>query len=265
MTLVTKLDESVTDPTLLKLGRFRIYASDSAGPNQVCRANVTNLAGKRVEFVGDGSLCDSEGNDIGPYNIVGNSSEPIYFKSGGGFVQVDGKYIISFLSVSGLNFSKVNIDDFAFSNGCTMLSASYGGTYGNIKSLKGLADNAVVAIYGDGVTGDLSSIATKKFSRLEFRYLNGITGDLANVPADVAAALTQSLELLGCTGLTVTAAQLGKYVNATSITMTTNGVVYSDVADALYANGKVSGTVSIRDSAGTYVCTFTSGGWTVAP
>lgn len=264
MTLVTKLNESVTDATLPKLGYFRIFSADGVSPSQVCRANVSNLAGKRVEFVGAGSLCDSEGNDIGPYNIEGSSNVPIYFKSSGGYVQVDGKYIISFLSVSGTNFSRVNIDDFAFSSGCTMLSANYGGSYGDIKSLNGLADNAVVLIYGGGVTGDLSSVATKKFSRLELRYLNRITGNLADVPADVAAALTGNLELLGCTNLTVTAAQLGKYVNAAAITMTTNGVVYSDVADALYANGKVSGTVSIRDSAGTHVCTFTSGGWTVA-
>ena len=263
MTLVTKLNESVTDPTLPKLGWFRVYPAEGVSSSQVCRVNVSNLAGKRVEFIGAGSLCNSEGTDIGPYNIDSNSNVPIYFKSSGGFVQIDGKYIISFLSVSGANYSRVNIDDFAFSSGCTMLSANYGGTYGNIKSLNGLADNAVVLIYSGGATGDLSSIATKKFSRLEFRYLNGITGNLADVPADVAA-LTQSLELLGCTNLTVTAAQLGKYVNATAITMTTNGVVYSDVADALYANGKVSGNVSIRDSAGTHVCTFTSGGWTVA-
>lgn len=264
MTLVTKLNESVTDPALPKLGWFRVYPTEGVSSSQVCRVNVSNLAGKRVEFIGAGSLCDSEGNDIGPYNIVGNSNEPIYFKSSGGFVQIDGKYIVSFLSVSGANYSRVNIDDFAFSSVCAMLSANYGGTYGNIKSLNGLADNAVVLIYSGGATGDLSSIATKKFSRLEFRYLNGITGDLADVPADVAAALTNNLEFLGCPNLTVTAAQLGKYVNATAITMTTNGVVYSDVADALYANGKVSGSVSIRDSAGTYVCTFTSGGWTAA-
>lgn len=264
MTLITKLNESVTDTTLPKLGWFRVYPTGGASSSQVCRVNVSNLAGKRVEFVGAGSLCDSEGNDIGPYNIVGNSNEPIYFKSGGGFVQIDGKYTITFLSVSGANFSRVNIDDFAFSSGCTMLSANYGGTYGDIKSLNGIADGASVLIYGPGVKGDLSSIATKKLSRLALRYVTGITGDLADVPADVAAALTQDLELLGCTGLTVTAAQLGKYVNATAITMTTNGVVYSDVADALYANGKVSGNVSIRDSAGTHVCTFTSGGWTVA-
>ena len=264
MTLITKLNESVTDTTLPKLGYFRVFPAARTSPSQVCRFNVSSLAGKRVEFVGAGSLCDSEGNDIGPYNIDGSSNVPIYFKSSGGYVQVDGKYGISFLSVSGASFSRVNIDDFAFSNVCTMLSANYGETYGDIKSLKGLADNATVLIYGGGVTGDLSSIATKKFSRLELRYLNDITGNLADVPADVAAALTSGLELLGCTNLTVTAAQLGKYVNATVITMTTNGVVYSDVADALYSNGKVSGTVSIRDSTGAYDCTFTSGGWTVA-
>lgn len=262
MTLITKLNESVTDPTLPKLGWFRVYPVEGVSSSQVCRVNVSNLAGKRVEFVGAGSLCNSEGTDIGPYNIEGSLNVPIYFKSSGGFVQIDGKYIISFLSASGENYSRVNIDDFAFSRGCTMLSVNYGGSYGDIKSLNGLANNAVVHIYGGGVKGDLSSIATKKFSRLEFRYLSGIAGDLADVPADVAAALTQNLELFGCANLTVTAAQLGKYVNATAITMTTNGVVYSDVADALYANGKVSGTVSIRDSAGTYVCSFTSSGWT---
>lgn len=264
MTLVTKLNESVTDLTLPKLGWFRIYPLEGVSPSQVIRAGVSNLAGKRVEFVGAGSLCDSKGNDIGPYNIAGNVNESIYFKSSGGFVQIDGKYDITFLSVSGANFSRVNIDDFAFSGGCTMLSAVYGGSYGDIKSLNGLADNTIAVIYGGDATGDLSSIATKKFSRLEFRYLNGITGDLADVPADVAAALTQSLEFLGCANLKVTAAQLGKYVKATAITMTTNGVVYSDVADALYANGKVSGNVSIRDSASTHVCAFTSSGWTVA-
>lgn len=264
MTLMTKLNESVTDPNLPKLGWFRVYPLEGTSSSQVCRVNVSNLDGKRVEFVGAGSLCDSEGNNVAPYNIVGSSNVPIYFKSSGGFIQIDGKYIVSFLSVSGTSYSRVNIDDFAFSNLCTMLSSNYGGSYGDIKSLNGLSDNAVVLIYGAGVTGDLSSIATKKFSRLEFRYLSGINGDLADVPADVAAALTQSLELLGCTNLTVTAAQLGKYVNATDITMTTNGVTYSDVADALFANGKVSGSVRIRDSSTTKTCTFTSSGWTAA-
>jgi len=259
MSLVTKLDQSSTDVSLLKLGYFRIMPTNADGSLSRCTIG-SGVTGLKVEFVGSGYLCDSEGNEIQPYESSGYSFD-VYFKSTGGFVQVSNKYSLLYVIVSGTRNSKLDIDDFDCSRGITSLQANYGGTYGDVKSLNGIADGAFVLIYGAGVTGDLSSIAAKKFSRLEFRYL-GITGDLADVPADVAAALTQNLELLGCQNLTVTASQLGKYVNATAITMTTNGVVYSDVADALYANGKVSGTVSIRDSAGTHVCTFTSSGWT---
>lgn len=261
MSLVTKLDQSSTDVSLLKLGYFKIMPTTADGSISRCTVG-SGVTGLKVEFVGSGYLCDSEGNEIQPYASSAYSFD-VYFKSTGGFVQVSNKYSLLSLIVSGTRNTKLDIDELDCSSGITSLQANYGGTYGDIKSLNGIADGATVLIYGAGATGDLSSIATKKLSKVHFRYISGITGDLADVPADVAA-LTQELELLGCSKLTVTAAQLGKYVNATAITMTTNGVVYSDVADALYANGKVSGSVSIRDSNTTKTCTFTSSGWTAA-
>lgn len=261
MALITKLNEEVTDITLPKLGCYRVYAQNEDG--SLCSVKIDNTNSvSHVEFIGDGTLCDSSGNPIAAYDTSSTSYE-VYFKSTGGFVQISNKYTVSsvIVSSSAPYKSKLNIDDFAFSSGMSYLSSSYSNTFGSLKSLNAFTNNANVSINGSNITGNLSDIANKKFTSLSLRYTSLITGNFDDMPMDVAAAYTD-INIAG-SSFSVSAANFGKFVNATTISTDKVGVGYAAIADALYANGKVSGSVSITDrSTVAHVCTFTSSGWT---
>lgn len=261
MALITKLNEEVTDVTLPKLGSYRVYAQSEDG--SLCSVKITNTTSvSHVEFVGDGTLCDSSGNPVAAYD-TSSTSYDVYFKSTGGFVQISNKYTVAsvIVSSSAPYKSKLNVDDFAYSTGLSYFSSNYSYTNGSLKSLNAFADSATISINGSNITGALSDIANKKFTSLSLRYTTRITGNFDDMPMDVAAAYT-SINIAG-SSFSVTAANFGKFVNATTISTDIVGVGYDAIADALYANGKVSGSVSITDrSAVAHVCTFTSSGWT---
>ena len=261
MALITKLNEEVTDETLPKLGYLRYYPQNTDGSINSVRFN-NGLWGVKVEFIGDGYLCDSSGNEIPSFETQVNDVT-FYYKSTGGFVQISKKYDLSYVAVSVTDGKGtfVDIDELDHCTQMNYFSVSYGNSYGHLKSINVFKDTATVNIRSTLIVGDLSEISHKKFVNLSIRYMRRLTGDLSEMPLDVASAYN-SIEFNGCLNISVTAQQLGKFVNATSIIMTTNNVTYSDIADALFANGKVSGSVSIRDGSSTKTCTFTSSGWT---
>ena len=179
--LVTKLNASIEDNSILRLGeaRFKRVSNSNAGVSNQAFSINTNKSTK-IEIIGDGYFTDKTlSQNLGKYMIL-NAGEykSIYTSQGDYEIAVLDKYAITNLysgSRESVNFNTeknciyINLDNLAFTSNITDFRVS--SLYGKVDNLKrNTGITHLMLGLNKNITGDLAMVAG--FQSLEQLYLN---------------------------------------------------------------------------------------------
>lgn len=243
MSLILKLDETITDSSLPKLGEM-FFDVDSASNFTFTYARQGNveytarIIGEEGNFFTDGTYTTSAGTS------VTQTTNSLYMSSGKYKVGITQKYSVNDI---GCDLPLVATGDIDFD--CENLAYcdnnfAFHASHWNIKNLSGKNLAKCVLINASGATGITADIS-------EFK---SVTSDLYSV----------NLGSTGVVGDAVDAFGDKIKLNLLSLSTTNTTGSYSDICDAMFSNGRTSGTMTIitSDGTGTHVVTFSNNGWT---
>lgn len=279
MALITKLESAVTDESLLPLGALLLHSREVASVTSQKRwiginGNVT------MEIVGDGYFTDSSltPTTTKKVSFTGAGEHGVYTSNGNYDIICTMKYDFTILALNGDGVF-IDLDENKFMNNVYKIQMLSTATKGDIASfagwpklkevLKGTAINTAfpyiggdIKVFEDlpiekihlsktGVVGDLASLSGKALlNTIAFTDCAGVYGDLSSLANNTAIT---SLNLIGCNKVTGEITDLANLVDlmfiavqATQVTGTSD-----ELAAALAAAGKTSGTVQIIDKNGT--------------
>lgn len=203
--LITKLNASVTDSSILRLGEIRVKITKDSNPsNQKITLSVTKDT--VVELIGDSYFTDSNlTTNLGKSKVIKPSDGivDIYVNNVPAEIALRNKYAISDLTFNRRTKS-LDLNALKFCSNLRTLNSEYSGISGDIASLKDLSMTQIYLsgsyIYGDivnlkdmtslsrlnindcnDVHGDLSSLS--KLTNLTFLYFNnsGLTGNISSL------------------------------------------------------------------------------------
>lgn len=230
--LVTKLQGSVDNPSLLRLGEFRIRLDEVNNPTIHTQGfSLEAIKPVTLEIIGDGYFTDDTlTQNLGRTKVI-SSFEPIWVSNGAEIAVLDKynlKKITNFYVGEGGNdiFAKnlhVDLSDLSYSTALTdfiMFDTQISGNIGDLKTLSALTTLNITGTQIGGnigdlktltalttlsiggkiaVTGDIGELSTlTKISEMNL-YNCKLTGDLAILPASFCHILLQD-----CTGSTLT-------------------------------------------------------------
>lgn len=243
MAIILTLDESVTDETLPKLGEM-IFAVNA--PNNFSFGYLTN---DNTEFtariIGTGNFFTDGTYQTSAGTSVTQTTPSLYLSSGHYKVGITQKYIVRSI---GYNFTLAETDAISFD--CTNMkyseyTFSFNASHWHLSNFSGENMKNCTLINASGATGFTVDVAEFKQLTSSLYSVNiGVTdayGDVVDAFGDKT-----SLSLLVC--------------GSTQCTGT-----YQAVCDAMFANGRTSGTMTIltNDGTGVHTVTFTQNGWSV--
>ena len=196
--LVTKLNGSVDNTSLPRIGEMRIGISKIDSPNhwtQGFRITVNKLT--VLEIIGDGYFTDVNltANNGKKITLNPNVSEKVYVSNGNFEVAILDKYALVSLfdydeysegnsTYSQKNKSISDIGAFKYSTAMTSLGISNANISGDIANLKNLTalTNMVLSNTQIPLTGEISALSTlSKCKTINLQYCK-LTGDLAILP-----------------------------------------------------------------------------------
>lgn len=267
--LLSKLSGEVANASLPKIGELIVHIENEKDSyNNLDRFLIIPNKNTEitVEVIGDGFLSESS-NGADPFTTVTyNDSQYVnhyLFVSPGTYdVKFSNKYA---MSISDIPHSCTNdISHFFYSKGTSVNGFGPRCDYRvRLSKLKGrLSDfpklngsyNGYRAQYGLNITGDLSELVSPKADKItvmDFMAATNITGDVS---------------------------VLGAFYNLTSLNLAQTNITgdITDMWDAMFANGRVSGKCSVQLSSigptyngehptgnATFVAVFSSSGWTL--
>lgn len=240
MSLILKLDESVNDNSLPKLGELFIDVDISHNFSVGFLNNNSEEFTARI--IGTGNFFTDASYSTSAGDTVTQTTAALFCSSGTYTIGITPKYDVRSIGVDLPNLSDLN----ALSLDCSQLKyAKYGFSI--------LASHwKLTNVTGENISKctELSVIgATLELDVDELSQLTNMTSCNISSTDSYGDAVAAFGNKLGLTRLV--------YVN-TQCTGT-----YSAVCDAMYANGRTSGSMVIGDSAGSGLktVTFTAGGW----
>ena len=193
--LVTKLNGSVDNTSLLRIGEMRIGISKIDSPNhwtQGFRITVNKLT--VLEIIGDGYFTDVNltANNGKKITLNPNVSEKVYVSNGNFEVAILDKYALVDIydydtysegnsTYSQKNKSISDIGFFKYSTALTSLGLSNTNLSGDIANLKNLTALTRIELSKTNLSGDIANL--KNLTALTILKLNStnISGDIANL------------------------------------------------------------------------------------
>lgn len=240
--LITKLNGSAQNESLLHIGEFCIRVSKVESPTADSqRFVVNNSKDAQLRIIGDGyftneTLSENKGKVL---NITANTETTVYFSNGDYDVVVSEKYSLTQVSTCTRNSWKeykgklsFDIDSLKYSPNISFLYISKTGVTGNIAVLGKLTGLTHIILDNSNVTGNIAV-----FGKLtSLKYINFIatklTGDIA-----VFGKLT-GLKILNIANTQVTGdiSVFGKLTDLSDIPDVSNTKVTGDIS--VYRNTK---------------------------
>lgn len=163
--LVTKLQGSVDNPNLLKIGEMPIYVKKSTESiASQYKLTVFTSKASEIKIVGDGYFTDSTmaENKGKTASIPANVSTTVYFSNGDYYALISNKYnIVNFQLTddgsSRVNYIYINTDDLKYSNNLKSLKLTSSDSFGNtdVFQNKKMVD---VYINNTNIEGDINNI-----------------------------------------------------------------------------------------------------------
>lgn len=240
MALILKLDESVTDPSLPKLGE--LFFDVDCSHNFTFTFSANDGAQYTARIIGTGNFFTDGSYSTSAGTTVTQSTTALYLSSGTYRVGITQKYIIrdfgldlGLVDTGALDFDCSNLDYCEYG-----VALHY--SHWNLKNISAKNVEKATLINCSGTTGLDADVAIFKNATLLTSVNIGNTdfyGDAVDAFGDKI-----NLSLLAC--------------SSTQCTGT-----YQDICDAMFANGRTSGTMIIaaNDGTGTHTVTFTNSGW----
>lgn len=190
--LVTKLNGSVDNNELLRLGEMRIKVESVESPTKDTQGfGVSFAEPTTVEIVGDGYFTDNTLTENKGKSMVVSSSQGVIVNQAT-TVAIRNKYKLTSLNVfipSGNPYGKnkvLNIDDLKYSTSLISLNLSETQVSGNIANLKNLVALRTLMLTKNKVAGDianLKSLTSLTALSLYNTHVNGNIADLKNLVA----------------------------------------------------------------------------------
>lgn len=174
--LVTKLQGSVDNPNLLKMGEMPIYVKKSTtSVGSQYKLVVFTSKDSEMKIVGDGYFTDStmSENKGKTVSIPANVSTTVYFSNGDYYALISNKYnIVSFnLTDDGsarANYLYIDIDDLKYSKELKNIKLTSSDSFGNADSFR---DKKLVDVYinNTNIEGDISHIDTTNLKNFNIK------------------------------------------------------------------------------------------------
>jgi hypothetical protein len=241
MAIILTLDESVTDETLPKLGEmiFEVNAANNFNFGYLTNDNTEFTA----RIIGDGNFFTDGTYQTSAGTSVTQTSASLFLSSGHYKVGITQKYILRDI---GHDFPLAETGAVSFD--CTNLkyseyTFSFHASHWNLSNFSGENLKNCVLINASGSTSfNVDVTEFKKFTSSLYSVNIAVTDAYGDV-VDAFGSRT-NLSLLAC--------------GTTQCTGT-----YQAVCDAMFANGRISGTmtISVNDGTGTHIVRFTPTGW----
>lgn len=241
MSIILKLDETVTDDSLPKMGEMIFEVNSNV--NFTFQYITNNSTEYTARIIGDGNFWTNNTYTTSAGKTVTQSTGALYMSSGHYKVGITQKYLVRELGYDApLANNEAVIFDCENLKYCDY-NVAFHASHWNIKNFSGDNMSKCNFINASGAIGMEVDVA-------EFKK---ITNDLSSV----------NIGNTECYGDLVDA--FGDKINLVLLASSANNTTgtYGAVCDAMYANGRTSGTMAIvtNDGAGVKTVTFTAGGW----
>ena len=217
--LITKLNGSVQNDSLLRIGEFSIKVSKVESPTANSQMfSVRNTKDSQLRIIGDGyftneTLSENKGKVM---NIAANTETLVYYSNGDYEIVVSEKYSLFIIGVYPSSDWKFFTGNLSF----------------NIKSLKYSTNIVSILLSDSQVTGDIAALSNlPKVSSILLNNTN-VTGDIA-VFGKIASLILLNIEYTNVTG---DIAVFGKMANLSDIPGVNKTLVTGDIS--VYKNTK---------------------------
>ena len=221
--LITKLNGSVDDNELLRMGEMRIKVESVGSATKDTQGlGVAFIEPTAVEIVGNGYFTDNTLTENKGKNMVVSGSQGVIVNQAT-TIAIRNKYKLTGLNVfipSGSPYGKnkvLNIDDLKYSTSLNSLNLVSAQASGDIASLKNLTALATLSLGNTQVVGDianLKNLTSLKTLRLSLTKVNGDIANLKNLTALKSLSLSNAqVPLTGGIG------QLSALSNCTDISL----------------------------------------------
>ena len=219
--LITKLNGSVQNNSLLRIGEFTVKVSKVESPTADSQKfSIMNTKDSQLRIIGDGyftneTLTENKGKVM---NISANTETLVYYSNGDYEIAVSEKYSLYSIGI----FLSTNWKDFK------------GKLSFDIESLKYSPNIIQLFLSNTQVTGDIAVLGKLTGIQIVFLSITQVTGDIA-----VLGKLTNIRKLsLADTQVTGDIAVLGRLTNLTDIPSVNNTKVTGDIS--IYRNTSYS-------------------------
>lgn len=237
-TFVLKVPDAVNDPSLPKLDGFVWSVPSYSGSSPIVLDFQESHSELTLTIYGQGNFCSQDGSTSYGQSLTTTGRYVFLAPSTEGYLHIESKYGFTKIAAGDII---VNIADFEYSN-IDYLSWRTAGIYGSLDKCPQLLQRLTL-LYARGndqnigIVGNLSQFGTQ-FTQIDVRNCDGVIGNKQDLGACINLVY---LVLIGCSGVDGT---------------------LDDLADAMCANGRVSGTLNTYDVDSSHVTyTFTSTGW----
>ncbi len=184
--LVTKLNGTVDNDSLMHIGEFRIKIGKVSNPtkdSRLVKIGVTSDTELRIVSDGyftDSTLAQNKGKKI---TISRNDevSNDVYVSNGDIELAVMNKYNLTEISMPKHNTNRAfNLDELKYSTHLKSIDCNDTKVYGDLKSLSECSDFRSIALSSSLVTGDISALAGKNIGIVSLNS-TAVVGDISNL------------------------------------------------------------------------------------
>ena len=234
--LVTKLNGSISNNKLLRLGEMRVHFAKSESPTASTQGKTfAFVKDAELEIIGDAyftdkTLSENKGKKI---TVPANSEAGFFVSNNDCDIAILDKYSLSKIHSWAANIASYSanvsftIDDLKYSNTLTSINMDNANVTGDIASLKNLTALEKVAMKAKNITGDIANLKNlTSLKMISLRNSAAITGDIANLKN--LTSLT-TLDLIS-TSVTGDIANLKNLTSLTTIYLASNSVT-GDIAN----------------------------------
>ena len=222
MSLITILDSSVSDDSILKIDEFSV----DVDPVENDPISFRFAVGTKVRVIGDGAFYTNSARTIsaGSSFTVANESQNYYCGATVTKFAVSGRYsLLSFKFLNGEARNYVVNYDFEFTSNLYYIRMAYASRM-NVKALSNKSALEIVSLSGSGTTGDMANVENSTNLKELTLYRTAASGTMT----DLGGRFTK-LTLLSVTGSAVTGTA-------------------ADFKTAARAAGRVTGTCTVTDA-----------------
>jgi hypothetical protein len=186
--LVTKLNGTVDNDSLMHIGEFRIKlgkVSDPTKDSQLIKIGV--VSNTELRIVGDGYFTDStltqnKGKKI-TISRNDEASNEVYVSNGDIELAVMNKYNLSEIAMPNSEYNKdreFDLDELKYSTSLRAIDAKGSKVFGNLNSLSNCTRFSSIILAGTLVTGNISVFANKNMGVVNLDS-TAVVGDISNL------------------------------------------------------------------------------------